>query len=245
LIDVSLLLNFCWFDMKTQMRVLFTITIFIGSMHGFAQDPQLFENTWYLEKLVINGDDVFHPINSEIQFVSLIVSASFLDTEVCNGYGGGVLDVNNDTITVDVLFQLPQNCFLPSTNQFETIYLEDFWIWSQQGNIFDYEIQMGANDIKVLILTNENDNLAIYNNQLLSLNDNLNSQIVIYPNPAEEKIFITGINGPIGYSLYNIQGNTVKEGLINRDEPILVSNFQSGLYLLKLEDGRTGKIIIE
>ena len=228
--------------MKTKILSLIAL---LNILLVSAQDPQLFENTWYLEKLVIDGDDVFHPINSEIQFVSLIVSASVLDTEVCNGYGGGVLDVDNDTITVDVLFQLPQNCFLPETNQFETIYLDDFWIWSQQGNIFDYQIQMGANDTRVLILTNEINNLAIYNNQLLSLNDNLSNHIVIYPNPSEDEIFITGLNEPIGYSLFNIHGVKFREGIINGDEPILVSNFQSGLYLLKLNDGRTGKILIE
>ena len=222
-----------------------SLLILINSFSIVAQDPQLFEDSWYLEKLVIDGEDVFHPINSEIQFVDLIVTMSTIQTSACNDYGGSVLGITNDAITVDIIYQLPQNCFLLETNQFETIYLEDFWIWFQQGNSYDYDIQPGPNNSKVLTLSNENGNLAIYNNQLLSSIENPKKDIAVYPNPAKEEVFISGLTERMSYSLFTILGVQVSKGIVGNNEPITTGDLQSGIYILQLEDGRTGRVVIE
>ena len=47
------------------------ILVLFASLSSYAQNPQLFENTWYLQKIVIDNQDFFPPSNNEIEFVSL------------------------------------------------------------------------------------------------------------------------------------------------------------------------------
>ena len=76
---------------------------------SFSQNPQLIENTWYLEKLVINGDDVFHPVNSEMWYVDLRIEIDELNSHYCNDYSCNITDITNSTISRNLLFMLPQN----------------------------------------------------------------------------------------------------------------------------------------
>jgi hypothetical protein len=42
------------------------IFLFVGLYQGIAQDPQLFENDWYLQKVIIDDNDVFPPFESVV-----------------------------------------------------------------------------------------------------------------------------------------------------------------------------------
>ena len=81
--------------MKNIKILLFTLFAYFSSN---AQDPQLFENTWYLQNLIIDGQDNVPPSNEEVPFVDLIFSivnsSIFLETNVCNN-GNGIVNFNN------------------------------------------------------------------------------------------------------------------------------------------------------
>jgi hypothetical protein len=47
------------------------------------------------------------------------------------------------------------------------------------------------------------------------------------------------------YSVYNILGKRVLEGTVSDNQKIYVQNFKSGIYFLKLENGKTIKLIKE
>ena len=75
------------------MRNLFAI--FVSLLTYFtcsAQDPQLFENTWYLHDLIIGGQSNVPPINNEIPFVPAdFIEPDLFETGMCGSLGSGTI----------------------------------------------------------------------------------------------------------------------------------------------------------
>ena len=70
------------------MKTFITIFILALSTTAFAQDPQLFENEWYLQNVIIDGQDNFPPSNDELSYVPAIFTQDGFFTSVCNELTG-------------------------------------------------------------------------------------------------------------------------------------------------------------
>lgn len=71
----------------------------------------------------------------------------------------------------------------------------------------------------------------------LGIDDQYFTNLLIYPNPAENSLFISGNTAPISksISIYNVLGKEVLS-VINT-EHINVAKLPSGLYVLKISSG--------
>ncbi|GAA3779400.1 hypothetical protein GCM10022271_09540 [Corallibacter vietnamensis] len=75
------------------------------------------------------------------------------------------------------------------------------------------------------------------NCESLSINDNLHTEdILIYPNPTNNVIYIKHNNTFETYAIESITGKTILKGK-NISQPIDISNLPSGIYFLSLEKG--------
>ncbi|MFM9825611.1 META domain-containing protein [Flavobacterium sp.] len=81
--------------MKQIFLLLFMVNVTIIS----AQDLRLFQNTWYLTKIVSNGIDYLPPTNTEVSSIGLtfIQQNNTISTGVCNSMFGNVIFGNNQT----------------------------------------------------------------------------------------------------------------------------------------------------
>lgn len=79
----------------------------------------------------------------------------------------------------------------------------------------------------------------------LSINDYAQEKIRLYPNPSHEFIQISGLTEKQKYTLYNIIGIKIKNGLISNNKKIDIRNLTNGLYFLKFKDGITIKFLKE
>lgn len=70
------------------------------------------------------------------------------------------------------------------------------------------------------------------------------NQIIVYPNPVEDKLIVSGIlNEP--YSIVNLSGEVIQSGLLNElNYSINLQNLSSGLYMLRIGN-RQVKILKE
>ncbi len=77
------------------MKTILYIIIFNFSMLCFAQDPQLFEQTWYCQNLIFSGEINTPPANAEVPFVPLNFTEIPMEftTSVCNS-GSGLLNLS-------------------------------------------------------------------------------------------------------------------------------------------------------
>lgn len=83
-----------------------------------------------------------------------------------------------------------------------------------------------------------NDNLSISENDLTS------NEIIIYPNPAQDRVHITAQNNIGIVSIYSILGEALITQNIENEGDIDISNLASGIYFLKSESS-TQRLIIQ
>ena len=65
----------------------------------------------------------------------------------------------------------------------------------------------------------------------------------IYPNPATDYIQVAGLTKSQKYTIYNTLGSQIKGGSITGNEKIGIQSLISGVYFLKLENGKSFQFI--
>lgn len=68
------------------------------------------------------------------------------------------------------------------------------------------------------------------------------ASLTIYPNPASDYFYIKNAKMHSKGEIYNVLGEKIKDFEIN-SSPILISEFPSGTYFVKLEDNKTFKLL--
>jgi len=226
------------------MKTLLYIFIFYLTTISYGQDPQLFDNDWYLQKVNIDGVDHFPPQNSEIESVNLefrdfSTSYSML-TYICSSISADINDIDNQFIYVLGFFIIDGNCTLPETIAFEDLYFNGFFDWQEPNQTFSYLIEPGVGNIKILTLTNLQGDIAIYGNTELSIFDNLSSQLTLYPNPVKSQLFLTSksTTGNLKVKIFNLEGKllSTQDVVLENQTSIDVSSLISGIYFLNVED---------
>lgn len=219
-----------------NMYLLLVLLVFQGS---YAQDIRLLD-TWYLQNLIVDGQDNFPPVNYEVPYVNLIFSETEFFTGVCDGILGTITydPLNPEFNLIDAGISLG-GCGLPINLDFQMIYLDDFWFMHHE-DVFSYQIVDGSNNIKTLTVNNIEGDQAIYGNEILSTEDLEISQFSIYPNPAKNELFFKSKskNGSINTTVYNIQGKVLNAqySQFKKHGSIDVSKLSSGIYFLSIED---------
>jgi hypothetical protein len=67
----------------------------------------------------------------------------------------------------------------------------------------------------------------------------INNRVKLFPNPAAGYIQISGLKSNENFTIYNLLGTPVLNGIITNNEKIDIKNIPSGLYFLKTENGNT------
>lgn len=65
----------------------------------------------------------------------------------------------------------------------------------------------------------------------------------VYPNPAVDFIQVSGVGKLQKYTVYNSAGNYITDGNISENGKINIHHFVSGVYFLKLENGKSVQFI--
>ena len=79
--------------------------------------------------------------------------------------------------------------------------------------------------------------------QTLSVEDNvLDVQLKVYPNPTSKSLYVTHPNmSSFGITIVDLNGKQLYSGTINKDEPLDVSGFTQGMYLVTVENAIANK----
>ncbi len=220
------------------MKTLLYFLIFNISAISFAQDPQLFENTWYLQKLIVDGEEYVPPTNGEVEFIPLNIFQDVFDTVVCLNLSGYELTISNTEINVfEFIILLDEACVLSENNDYENLYYNGFFEWQSMDKTFAYIIENQGNGLS-LILTSAVGNKAFYGNQQLSIPVFSKPQFSIHPNPVKNELFLSTTN-PIDnlkIKIFNIEGELLSNLKLENQTAIDVSNLTSGMYFLNIED---------
>ena len=92
------------------------------------------------------------------------------------------------------------------------------------------------------VIVDEDIVLAAYF-EFTSVDENGMGAVSLYPNPANDKLFLEGLKEECEISIYNTMGTKVNTTMLQGDSEINVSDLPSGLYLVRIGDRRTLKFI--
>ncbi|WP_271392273.1 T9SS type A sorting domain-containing protein [Aequorivita sinensis] len=228
--------------------VLFFLTSFIFNA-SIAQDPQLFENTWYLENVIIDGENNY-PINStfdgEMNFQADFISLGHSYCE--SGISGDVIYTGSNQFNLNEVIALVETCDDPDVLQFiskhYSVYVDNNLI--AKNPLHYFIVFLG--DYKTLTITNPEGKQAIYNSIPLGVQTFENAMFSIYPNPSFDTLNISSTKqvGNLKIHILSLEGKILNTQHIdfNKQTSIDVSNLSSGIYFLKIAD-ESGRVEVK
>ena len=79
--------------------------------------------------------------------------------------------------------------------------------------------------------------------QTLSLEDNvLDVQLRVYPNPTSQSLYVSHPDmNSFGISIVDLNGKQLYSGTIKKEEPLDVSGYMQGMYMVTIENTTTNK----
>jgi hypothetical protein len=228
-------------------NLMITLLVAFTGFFAKAQQEELINNTWYLEKVVISGTEHYIPTSYPDP---TIIRTEFYDDHffagVCFDFFSA--DVSSYTSTEIIvqgrsegLMDCPQ---FPDYNDFKNLYYFPVLSndWAQSAYALGYLIE-NIGIYKRLTLTNSNGDTAVYYNyNFLSTADlrNKTDGITLFPNPVKGILTIEGGKLKIENArIYDLSGKLVKTFSGNS---VNVSDLQKGTYLLMI-DGKSFKFI--
>jgi hypothetical protein len=77
--------------------------------------------------------------------------------------------------------------------------------------------------------------LVVIDPATIGLNEDV-AEIVAYPNPADQQIELTGLDGKeVNYFIFDMSGRSIQEGQLDAGASLNTSNISNGLYLLNIQ----------
>ncbi|MFT7072769.1 MAG: hypothetical protein ACJA1Z_003356 [Patiriisocius sp.] len=203
---------------------------------GFAQNPQLFDNTWYLQKLTIDNQEIFPPnIKPPIFEHTFDEGESAFLTGYCIFYNYTLLfDDSNSSFMIDGYLEFGTGC----TNTDDLLFgfeYDDYYRSSGDFlNPFLYEIT-NENDVLFLEFTNGNGDKALFASQILNINNQELEIVSLYPNPVKNELSIRTNAAGTPLEIYTINGVLVKRFFSDSETSIMnLAELPSGVYFIKI-----------
>jgi hypothetical protein len=236
--------------MKTITLIIFSLIIY--SFQGQAQTQELLDNTWYLEKVVIDEVEYLTPSNDEINQVILDFDTDFINTypapSECFAFLGSI-DFNNNNSSFsnsDASPSFPE-CNQEENSNFYVYYIDEFY-WLESGNetqIFEYNITEESSTLKKLTITNTNNDQAVYYSETLSIQDvDGFGTVRLYPNPAQDKFSIESDLSLDIIKIYNQLGQLVEKFDVKDTQSSYdISTLSTGLYFVELSSVQGKKTV--
>jgi hypothetical protein len=221
--------------------------LIIYSFQSQAQTQELLNNTWYLEKLVIEGEEFFVPDDLVIEYAEFY--DNFFETQSSCNFLDGEISFNDENSNFAILnFSLTlENCFDDGVGEFESYYLLDFFNYPDLdfNNPFNYSTEEISQSVLKLIVTNKNDDQAIYYSETLSIQDvDGFGTVILYPNPSQNEFSIESDLSLDIIKIYNQLGQLVEKFDVKDTQSSYdISTLSTGLYFVELSSVQGKKIV--
>mgnify|MGYP003630290894 CR=1 FL=1 len=237
------------------MKHLYLILALAFGLNTYAQHPELPDQTWYMQKLVIDGTDHFPPSNEEVSYVMIQfpdILPLYLDTGVCNYFGGEVEFQGIDSFTMLHYEMTLIECDQVVNSSFEGLYFGFFFDadFNLLEDPFPYTIT-GSGDEMTLVITNVRGDEAIYGNEQLSNAAWEAVPFTLYPNPVTDRLTVQNNKGSgdgAALRVLDVSGKEVLTGVMDTGTPqssLDVGALHTGMYFLELTNSRGNTQVVK
>lgn len=224
--------------MRTKLFFLFI------SCSLFGQNAELFNNNWYISKIVLSNQTSDTPVMQVSTGTSLFTNnggnynfnssyynsanSTIIFNTVTDSFtrqgGGCTLAVYNGTNAAAAQAYDQKNC--------------DFYFNTTAGAIFNYEIVNNGSSKTLIITKLTNGDKIYYNNAFLGTKENLlKKTFKLYPNPSTDFVIIENVEKNLKLKINDLSGKILFETLTSdKTQKIDVSSFAIGQYILSIEN---------
>lgn len=223
------------------MKKLFLLASIVYSINCFSQDPNpLLFQTWYLRTVQSNDLAPIYDVLSIVPAISPTLTISnplnFTGVGACNTFNGTFTNLSDSFWQYNTFTDTGMDCGITVHNQFEDNYFGFLQTSGGWYNIYPEGTGYG------LVMYNPIFGQAVFQNFPLSSADFKLEQIILYPNPTKNVIFINANQLPIyEIRIINSLGQMVK--IINGNFDVIdMTGLDIGVYILKM-DTEVGTII--
>ena len=227
--------------MKTITLIIFSLIIY--SFQSQAQTQELLDNTWYLEKVVIDEENIFVPNLGSPPIAYAEFNLDFLFTEYCKSLYADLTYSEISDFSLSGQGLTFEGCEVEEYDMFDAVYFYDY-LGFEVGfyQPFSYEITEESSSLKKLTITNTNDDKAVYYSQTLSIQDvDGFGKVKLYPNPSQNKFSIESDLSLDIIKIYNQLGQLVEKFDVKDTQSSYdISTLSTGLYFIELSsvDGK-------
>lgn len=219
--------------------LLFLIGLFYG-LQCLAQDPELLRE-WRLLYMEVDGivHDAPQPewpwVNPSLNLFYVGQYTALIDT--CDDLLGGTVtyDTPNNTITTSDHVYLLGKCqpiYPDYTDMYYDFLANTETTWDPKT--LGYEIIFNPDDSKTLILTDADNDLAVYNSELLGIDQLSKVDFNVFPNPVNSTLFISSENLQIErLTIFSMSGQIVFSKK-NTTNSVDVSGLSEGVYFVEI-----------
>ena len=219
------------------MKTLLYILVFSISGIALAQDPQLFENDWYLYEVLSTDLGTLYDvslINPPISpYLTIAEDLTFSGEGACNTFNGTYELLPSNELSSINFTASTNDCGIQQHNSFENEY------FGYISGGYSYTITEES-DGKVLKFESPLMGYAVFKSYPLSISDFQKNKFQLYPNPAKDKLYLRATNTTVNLKvkIFNTAGKllSTKNIAIDEQASIDVSNFTNGIYFLNIED---------
>ncbi len=217
-------------------KTLLIVFISFFSFQGFAQDPDLYQTWYYLYQegdLGAPGDFVWDIEPPITPYVTISESLEFNGFGACNSFSGEFIytsDSSGEYLNPINYTRTYETCDFEEHIDFETFFLSFF---ASEGER-NFSILETPSDQYLSFNTNTGFIVHFRNSPSLSNPDNNLYNLVLYPNPVSNKLFISSENTVIEkISVYSLTGKKVFESK-HEANSIDVSELSKGMYFIEI-----------
>jgi len=245
---MKIILNIKWLSIAIFMLNLQSAIINPHSSNLYAQDPQLFEHTWYFVNGEFDGEE-FLPVNNLQGELSFTIDFFEVNHTFCQEDGFSSIEYGEPNFFFNLgefLVVLVGICGEPEQTDFMhkhySIY-GDYQDTGEANNPFNYTIE-SINDFLQLTITNGEGDWAVYNSVLLSTPTFDQKSFMMHPNPVKENLNIqTNSNQSVSATIYDVSGKLIhKQFLEENNSSINVKALNTGLYFVVFENERGERV---
>lgn len=218
------------------MKKFYIFVIALYSTFSFSQSPELFDETWYLNKLVLNGIDSFPPVNATLPYVALeFTQENSILTSVCNTGFGDVSFPGEGIFSLDFFAVTLSFCMDDTNNLFDALYMGNYY-QGNSTNPFTYSIIAGENGLNQLTIINSQNDEAIYFNQNLVTPFFEKKDWSFYPNPTKDLLYFKRESiQKADVEIYDVLGKLcIKKTIDTNNKSVTTEGLIKGVYLIKI-----------
>lgn len=171
-------------NITMKLKLCSSLLLCMSTFLLVAQQEDFVSNTWYLEKLIIEGEDYISPQNQEVNQSTLTIDSDNSVFYINFCYGGmaeGLSFSGENYFTIDIFVAPAMSCEIQENSYYQNLYFD--FISDNVQLPFYYEITEEANNLKKLVITDNNNNQAVYYNAPVP-------QITLIPDPLFEQALI-------------------------------------------------------